>query len=128
MENEPNYSNYSRTDLEDVKKHIDKENYPERYKRILELLADPNHNPKEKESVNDSDWGVTIEARKYSTFWPRFWAAIIDGLLTTALLSAERLVFGMALETQKFIDRYGRRNSDSALHDSYAWLFWPDSR
>ena len=38
---EPNYEKYSLEQLLDIKAHIDKESYPERYQRIINILEDP---------------------------------------------------------------------------------------
>lgn len=99
MDYEPNFSEYTYDELLDVVKHIDKEAYPERYEKVIELLNDPNHLPERKmEALED------IKIDKYSTFWPRFWAATIDGILFALLLYIECLIFGVEYSAQdKFL-------------------------
>lgn len=90
MDYEPNFSEYSYNDLLDAEKHINKDMYPQRYETVVKLLNDPNHLPEGKiESSKE------IEVDKYSTFWPRFWAAIIDGIVFAIILYVECLVFGV---------------------------------
>ena len=99
MDYEPNFSEYSYDELLDAEKHIDKEAYPDRYEKVIKLLNDPNHIPEGKvEALKE------IEIDKYSTFWPRFWAATIDGILFAILLYIECLIFGVEYSTQdKFL-------------------------
>jgi uncharacterized RDD family membrane protein YckC len=87
MENAPQFETYSYEELKDAKRHIDKEQYPERYNKINELLHSyENHNHND-ELISDVD--------RYATFWPRFGAAIIDGILFAIVLYLECLLFGI---------------------------------
>jgi len=67
MDNKPNFSEYSHSELLDVIKHIDKNQYPERYQEVEAFLNNKEHLPEEKSEYNE-----IIEFDKYSTFWPRF--------------------------------------------------------
>lgn len=99
MDYEPNFSEYSYDELLDAEKYIDKEAYPERYEKVIKLLNDPSHLPKGKVEALEK-----IEIDKYSTFWPRFWAATIDGILIAILLYIECLIFGIEYSTlDKFL-------------------------
>jgi uncharacterized RDD family membrane protein YckC len=99
MDYEPNFSEYSYDDLIDAEKHIDKEIYPQRYETVVKLLNDPNPTPEGK--IEDPK---EIEVDKYSTFWPRFWAATIDGIVFAIILYVECLVFGVEYSAEdKFL-------------------------
>lgn len=96
---EPNFSEYTYDELLDIEKHIDKEAYPERYEKVVKLLNDPNHLLERKHETQK-----IIKKNKYSTFWPRFWAALIDGILFALLLYIECLLFGVEFNSQdKFL-------------------------
>ncbi|CAM3891963.1 RDD family protein [Shewanella aquimarina] len=92
MDYAPDFSTYSYKELLEAERYINREEYPERYDRVVELLKDPGRWPKEQaEDV------IGIEGNKYATFWPRFWAAVIDGLLFGLILIVERLIFDIQL-------------------------------
>lgn len=95
MDYEPNFSKYSYDELLDVERHIDKEKYPHRYATVIKLLNDQKHI-----SEGKVDALQNIEVDKYSTFWPRFWAATIDGIIFALILYLECLVFGVEYSTQ----------------------------
>lgn len=73
----PDYQHYSYRQLRDVAQHVDGDRFPERKAEVLRLLQErfPDGEP------------AAAEARigKYQTFWPRFWAAVFDLLLLTAV-------------------------------------------
>lgn len=99
MDNKPNFSEYSHHELLDVIQHIDKDTYPGRYQEVEALLNNKDHLPEAKAEYNES-----IELDKYSTFWPRCWAAIIDGFIFVAILYVECLFFGVEYDVQdKFL-------------------------
>lgn len=62
MDLKPNVASYTDEELLDVKRHIDKERYPDRYQEILNLLADPNREIEKIETrtlpseVNSPTW------------------------------------------------------------------------
>ncbi|WNC67822.1 RDD family protein [Thalassotalea nanhaiensis] len=96
---EPDFSTYSYEELLDAKRNIDKESYPQRYETIVQLLSDPTRELNAKTQAIEE-----VEVNKYSTFWPRFWAAIIDGIVFAIILYIECLVFGVEYSTQdKFL-------------------------
>tara|TARA_R110001599_G_scaffold145395_1_gene327847 strand:+ start:855 stop:1526 length:672 start_codon:yes stop_codon:yes gene_type:complete len=95
MDNEPNFSVYSYHELLDAEKHIDKEFYPQRYDAVIKLLNDRSHNPDGKHEAL-----AEINVDKYSTFWPRFWAATIDGIVFIIILYIECLIFGIEYSAQ----------------------------
>ncbi|MDO6427137.1 RDD family protein [Thalassotalea sp. 1_MG-2023] len=95
MDYEPDFSEYSYDELLDAERHIDREAYPERYATVIKLLNDSNHVPEGKVEAQQE-----VKIDKYSTFWPRFWAATIDGILFALLLYIECLIFGIEYNTQ----------------------------
>jgi len=99
MNYEPNFIEYSYDELLDAANKIDKEKYPQRYEMVIKLLNDPSHTPEGKIEAMEG-----IEVDKYSTFWPRFWAATIDGIIFALILYIECLVFGIEYNAQdKFL-------------------------
>ena len=95
MDSSPNYNNYTLEELLDVKKYIDKEQYPERAEALELAISIKMKDPVIKAEVESQD-----EVNKYSTFWPRFWAAAIDGILFAIILYIECLVFGVEYSTK----------------------------
>ena len=95
MDASPNYKNYTLEELLDVRSNIDKEIYPERAKEIELALSVKMEHPETKLEVAREK-----ELDKYSTFWPRFWAATIDGIVFAIILYIECLVFGVEYSTQ----------------------------
>lgn len=94
MEYTPDFSKYTYEELLDAKAHIDRQAYPERYETIIKLLDDPCHKQNfEKDLTERLD-------TKFSTFWPRFWAALIDGLLFAVILYIECLLFGVEYDSR----------------------------
>ncbi len=90
MDSSPNYKNYTIEELLDVKDNIDIERYPERAKEIELVLSSKMNNPETKLAIEKQQ-----ELNKYSTFWPRFWAATIDGIAFALILYIECLIFGV---------------------------------
>ena len=88
MDYSPNYKNYSLDELLDAQKYIDKESFPERAQELELEIAN-----KLKDSEIKAEFEELETSKRYATFWPRFWAAIIDGLIFTALLYIECLLF-----------------------------------
>ncbi len=88
MTNEPDFSQYSYNELLDVRASIDEDRFPERVQRINELLKDSNHLIQERE-IHEN----TILRVKYSTFWRRFFANTIDGLVFIPILLIESRLF-----------------------------------
>jgi uncharacterized RDD family membrane protein YckC len=95
MDYKPNFNEFTYDELLDAEKHIDKDTYPERYEEVIKLLNDPEHLPQAKNEIVEE-----IEVSKYSTFWPRFWAAFIDGILFAVILYVESLIFGFDYNQQ----------------------------
>ena len=89
MDDAPSFENYSYDELLDAKLHIDKHQYPERYNRINELLS----NFDEKNGTSSEEIISNID--RYSTFWPRFLAALVDGVLFAFIIHIECLIFGV---------------------------------
>lgn len=88
MTNEPDFSQYSYNELLDVRASIDEDRFPERVQQIDELLKDPNHLIQERE-IHEN----TMLRVKYSTFWRRFFANTIDGLIFIPILLIESRLF-----------------------------------
>jgi uncharacterized RDD family membrane protein YckC len=99
MDSRPNYNNYTLEEILDVQNHIDKEQYPERAKELELALSNKMKDPDIKEEIEKQQ-----EVNKYSTFWPRFWAASIDGVIFAIILYVECLIFGIEYSAQdKFL-------------------------
>lgn len=99
MDSSPNYKNYTLDELLDVQNHINKEQYPERAKELEIAISNKMNDPDIKEEIEKQQ-----EVNKYSTFWPRFWAATIDGVVFAIILYVECLVFGFEYSSQdKFL-------------------------
>ncbi|WP_171044435.1 RDD family protein [Pseudoalteromonas citrea] len=88
MDYKPNFSDYTYDELLDAEKHIDKVTYPERYEEIIRLLNDPEHLSKNKSTTSEK-----IEVSKYSTFWLRFLAALVDSLIFIPLIFLDEWFF-----------------------------------
>lgn len=88
MDYTPNYKNYSLDELLDAQKYIDKESFPQRAQELELEIANKLKDPEIKAEFEELETN-----KRYATFWPRFWAAIIDGLVFTALLYIECLLF-----------------------------------
>jgi len=95
MDYEPNFSEYTYNELLDAQKNINKEKYPQRYEEIKKRLNDRCYAPDGKTETLDD-----VEVGKYSTFWPRFFAAIIDGILFALILYIECLLFDIEYNSQ----------------------------
>ncbi|GGI67834.1 RDD family protein [Shewanella gelidii] len=80
MDSSPNYNNYTLDELLDVQNHIDSEQYPERAKEIKLAISNKASDPATKAEMERQQ-----ELDKYSTFGPRFWASIIDGIVISVL-------------------------------------------
>ncbi|MDP4489326.1 MULTISPECIES: RDD family protein [Pseudoalteromonas] len=87
----PPFSEYSYEELLEVKKHIDRDKYPERYETVVTLLNDKfnGHNRQGETSTE-----AYIKPCKYATFWPRVGAILIDGLILSIVIYIECLIFG----------------------------------
>lgn len=70
------YSKYTLKELREARSSIDEEVYPDRVAELDKLLLEKANSPEEIERAN-----VQYEKDKYSTFWLRFFASIIDGIV-----------------------------------------------
>ena len=98
MDYTPNYKNYSLDELLDAQKYIDKESFPQRAQELELEIANKLKDPEIKAEFEELETN-----KRYATFWPRFWAAIIDGLIFTALLYIECLLFGVEYSHQNMV-------------------------
>jgi len=95
MDSSPNYNNYTLEELLDIRNNINKEIYPKRTQELELAISKKMNDPEEKLEVERRQ-----ELDKYSTFWPRFWAATIDGFVFFIILYVECLVFGVEYSTE----------------------------
>ncbi|ABV88709.1 RDD family protein [Shewanella pealeana] len=95
MDKMPDYASYSYDELLDVEQHINKQQYPERYAAIIGLINDPRYLKEDKQECESRE-----QDSKYSTFWPRFWAATLDGILFSALLIGQCYLLGVEYDQQ----------------------------
>ncbi|WP_028865257.1 RDD family protein [Psychromonas aquimarina] len=79
MNSSPNYDNYTLKELLTAKGNISQEKFPARAKRIELAISRKMNPPAEKTEIEKPQ--ELGELDKYSTFWPRFWASIIDGIV-----------------------------------------------
>lgn len=98
MDYTPNYKNYSLDELLDAQKYIDKDSFPQRAQELELEIANKLKDPEIKAEFEELETN-----KRYATFWPRFWAAIIDGLIFTALLYIECLLFGVEYSNQNMV-------------------------
>ena len=84
----PNYKTYTLKELLVAKHNVCSEKYPKRTAEIE--LAIYN---KENGIVEEIEEPQNVEVSKYSTFWPRFWASIVDGIVI-GIISALILYLG----------------------------------
>lgn len=92
MDQMPDYSKYTLDQLYDVHGHVDREKYPDRFQAVVGEIerrkSDPVFLQQEEKAKAEQR-----EKEKYNTFWRRFWAGIIDGLLFYPLSLIDRFLF-----------------------------------
>lgn len=101
MDSSPNYDSYTLGELLDTHDHIDKEQYPERTKAIEFAIANKMNDPAVKEALKKQQ-----EAKKYLTFWRRFWALVIDAIGAAIIVYVEDLLFGVESSDQHLIVQF----------------------
>ncbi len=82
----PNYEECSLAELLDVERNIDKEKYGDRYQEVLrqiQLKRLKGESEYDSPFPADSDLNSSSPYYRYQTFWRRFWALFIDGLVFT---------------------------------------------
>ena len=122
MGSSPNFNNYTLYELLDVQNNIDSEQYPERAKEIELAISNKMNDPVAKAEIEKQQ-----ELNKYSTFSPRFWASIIDGIVISTFSAV--LVFlgtqaGEGIQTTLwYIDTMQFAVYSVALHTIYGQTF-----
>ena len=101
MEFSPNYDHYRLEELLEAHDQIDKELYPERTKAIELAIANKMNDPAVKEALKKQQ-----EAKKYLTFWRRFWALMIDYIGLSIIWYVEDLLFGVESGDQHLIVQF----------------------
>lgn len=101
MEFSPNYDNYRLEELLEARDQINKELYPERTKAIELAIANKMNDPAVKEALKKQQ-----EAKKYLTFWRRFWALMIDYIGLSIIWYVEDLLFGVESGDQHLIVQF----------------------
>lgn len=101
MDSEPDFSSYSYEDLLDAERHINRELYPERYKKILALINDPNR--KQMEANRKAEVCAVNASNKYATFWLRVFASIIDGIILTLVLVVCSFPLGLSVASPNVV-------------------------
>ena len=75
-----NYKEYTLEQLYDARRNINGEKYPDRLTELENEIKRKESDPEiQKEILSQR------EKKKYRTFWPRFWAGLIDGLVLLPL-------------------------------------------
>ena len=80
----PDYEECSLSELLDVERNIDREKYPERYQEVLRqirLRREKGESESDPLFPVETDEDGSSPYYKYRTFWRRFWALFIDGLV-----------------------------------------------
>jgi len=95
VSNSPDFHSYSYGELLEAYRGVDEQKFPERKAQILALLQDRK----------DSDEAQQLQVvDKYATFWPRFFASLVDGtVISTALQVLAWLMSGTAVGSVKFL-------------------------
>ena len=94
----PDFENYTIEELLEAQGAVNREKYQERAREIDTLVEKKMSEPAFQEKLKQ-----TIEYRKYSTFFPRFFASIIDGIVLS-LISYVLVFIGRNLGLQTFIE------------------------
>ena len=90
MNEEPNFEEYSYETLLEVYDQIDAEQYPDRKAKVAGLLEERKGSDEAREVHERREF-----SSRYSTFGPRFFAAIIDGISISIILYALGSVLGI---------------------------------
>jgi uncharacterized RDD family membrane protein YckC len=84
------YTKYTSAELREALTRIDRNRYPINLAALnREIAAREQQNAGENIAPPSAD----IMLRKYSTFWPRFWAGILDGLVQRPIDWIETFIF-----------------------------------
>jgi uncharacterized RDD family membrane protein YckC len=93
----PDFAKYTLAQLEESYKYLDKDKYPDRLQTIeAEIEKRKTEGNIQVEPARTSA-GDDIKYNKYRTFWPRFWARMIDGIVFIPLDLIGEMAFGTAI-------------------------------
>ena len=101
----PDFDTYSHETLLDVYEKIDEVKYPNRKVHVRELIESGHHKNIQDPSVSvqssppSESIGVAIADPRYNTFFQRFWAGWIDGLVLLMLTIGFELLAGLMPES-----------------------------
>jgi uncharacterized RDD family membrane protein YckC len=88
MNDMPDYSKYSRDQLIDVMRNIDRNRFPDRYALVESEIS-------KRPTESQSDTSCVTEENKYETFGRRVGAGIIDGLILWPMYSIFHFIVGL---------------------------------
>lgn len=97
MSHGPDFESYSREELVDIYRRINGIAYPDRKAKVAELLGIKEESTFSEEPKVDD---------KYSTFWPRFFASIIDGIFLSVTGALLGLLLGFSPDFLSFLKEY----------------------
>jgi hypothetical protein len=86
----PDYTTYSLQDLRSVKKHIDRDRYPQRYELALEELERREPDDREPTDAASKTSDKAADKRANRIFWAIITGLIAIGIITVGLTSAKR--------------------------------------
>lgn len=122
MDEMPDYSKYTLDQLYDVHGHVDREKYPDRFQTVVKEIerrkSDPVLIQREEKTKADQR-----EKEKYNTFWDRFWAGIIDGLLFLPLSYIDKFLF-TAVSSHLILGIWSTFSSSAFIIYNVSMLAW----
>src|SRR5258707_1371735 len=86
------YSKYTNAELREARLRIDQNRYPLNFTALNREIADRVQDGAKSAYAADAE-STDLAQRKYFTFWPRFWAGILDGLFLRPLDWIQTFIF-----------------------------------
>jgi len=122
MDQMPDYAKYTLDQLYDVHGHVDREKHPDRFQAVVGEIERRKSDPVliEREEKAKAD---QREKEKYDTFWNRFWAGIIDGLLFLPLSYIDKFLF-TAVSSHLILGIWSAFSSSAFIIYSVSMLTW----
>jgi len=92
------YSKYTNAELREIRLRIDQNRYPLNFIALNREIADRAQGGTKSAHAADAESTDRAE-RKYFTFWPRFWAGILDGLFLRPLEWIQTFIFAYTMSS-----------------------------
>jgi uncharacterized RDD family membrane protein YckC len=90
------YSKYTNAELREARLRIDQNRYPLNFTALNREIADRAQDSTKSANVAEAE-STDLAQRKYSTFWPRFWAGTLDGLFLRPVYWIQTFIFGYTM-------------------------------